>query len=77
MATGHDQGGSGGMSLKPWTMIWDMGWIISVPLVGLALSGRLLDRYLATTPLFLLIGALSAIVISTIIVCKRISQLLE
>ncbi len=57
-------------------VVLDVGFTIAIPLVALALGGRLLDKHLGSSPLFLLTGMLLAITISTVIVYKKISKLL-
>ncbi len=44
---------------------WELGYSIAVPIVLLALGGRLLDRHFGTSPLFLLAGILVSLVTST------------
>lgn len=45
-----------------------MGYLIAIPLVALALLGRFADSVFASSPLFFLIGILTAITCSTILV---------
>ncbi|MFC1663455.1 AtpZ/AtpI family protein [Patescibacteria group bacterium] len=45
---------------------WEMGYTIVVPLVLLALGGRLLDKQLNTSPWLLLTGIIVSLVISSI-----------
>ncbi len=56
---------------------WELGYIIAIPLVGLALIGRLADKSFGSSPLFLLTGILLAIVLSTILVSKKTMELLR
>jgi hypothetical protein len=37
-------------------LAWSIGWIIALPAVLFGFGGAYLDRYLGTSPLFLLIG---------------------
>ena len=63
-----------------WRMIgvaWELGYLIALPLVGLALLGKFVDRLLGTSPLFLLIGILAAIDLSTIIVVRKVSGMMD
>lgn len=55
---------------------WDFGIIVVVPLVVLAIGGRYLDRQLDTSPWLFLTGAVVAIIISSILVVARLSQLI-
>ncbi|MDP3986043.1 MAG: AtpZ/AtpI family protein [Candidatus Veblenbacteria bacterium] len=52
-------------------LAWELGYTIAVPLVVLALAGRLVDRWLGTSPWFLLVGVLLSIVISTWTVYRK------
>lgn len=56
---------------------WEMGYLIALPLVGLALLGRFVDSVFGTAPLALLLGILLAIILSTIIVTRKVSELLK
>lgn len=56
---------------------WEMGYLIALPLVGLALLGRFIDGVFGTAPLALLLGILLAIILSTIIVTRKVSELLK
>ena len=60
--------------LKILPILLDVGFTIAIPLVLLALGGRLLDKHFGTTPLLLLTGMILAIIISTIIVYKKLSR---
>ena len=63
-----------------WNLVgiaWNLGYMIAVPLVGLAFGGRLIDRIFGSTPLFFLLGMLVAIILSTILVYRKISVLID
>ncbi|MDD5725849.1 MAG: AtpZ/AtpI family protein [Patescibacteria group bacterium] len=61
-----------GLSLRQaFGLAWEMGYTMAIPLVVLALTGRLLDKYYQTSPLFLLIGIILSIIISSILVGKK------
>ena len=53
----------------------DIGFTIALPLVFLALGGRLLDKYLGSSPLFLLTGMAVAITISLMVIFKKVRKL--
>ena len=44
---------------------WQFGYTIAIPLVVLALGGKLLDKKLGTTPWLFIIGVIVSIFIST------------
>lgn len=52
-----------------------LGFMIGVPIVLLALAGRYLDISIGTSPLFLLLGALLAAITSGIWVYRSVDRL--
>lgn len=54
-----------------------MGYLIAIPLVAFALLGRFIDSVFSSSPLFFLIGILTAIVCSTILVYRKTTALLK
>lgn len=53
-------------------LAFELGYLIAVPIVLLGLGGRFLDRWIGTSPWFLLVGVLLAIVLSSIGVSRKI-----
>ena len=51
---------------------WELGYSIAVPAILFGLAGGYIDRYLGTSPLFLLILISIAFVISTVGIARRI-----
>ena len=45
---------------------WELGYAIAIPIVVLALGGRLLDKKFGTSPIFLLLGVAVSIIATTI-----------
>lgn len=62
---------------KALALAWELGYTIAVPLVIFALGGRLLDQRLGTTPIFLLIGILLALIVSTLGVYKKTTSIIK
>ena len=56
---------------------WEMGYLIALPLVGSAFLGRFVDSIAHTAPLFLIIGVLSAIALSTVLVVRKTSDVMH
>jgi F0F1-type ATP synthase assembly protein I len=52
-------------------LAWELGYTISIPLVILALAGRLADKILGTAPWLLLVGVLISIFISSWLVYRK------
>jgi len=59
------------------SLVFELGFTIAIPIVLLALGGRLLDRHFQTSPLFLLVGVLLSIIISSILVYKKTIRYLK
>lgn len=66
-----------GLSLmQALSLAWQMGYLLAIPLIALALAGRLLDKKWDTSPLFLLIGIGLSIIISSILVAKKALEII-
>lgn len=69
-----------GGGTKPWsalTFAFELGYMIAIPLVFLALLGRWADRQFETSPWFLVGGIIVATTVSTWIVYKKVSNILN
>lgn len=62
-------------SLKLWPLAWELGYTIAVPIVTFALIGRFADKSFGTSPLFLLLGIAFALIVTGILVWKKIKNL--
>ncbi|MFA5128649.1 MAG: AtpZ/AtpI family protein [Patescibacteria group bacterium] len=58
------------------SLAWQLGYSIAVPLVLLALLGRILDKRFDTSPWLLLAGVLLSLVISTFAVYFKTIKIL-
>ncbi len=58
-------------------MVWTIGFVVTVPLVGFALLGRFVDQKFNTQPLFFLVGIVFAIILSTIMVYRKTVYLMD
>jgi F0F1-type ATP synthase assembly protein I len=58
-------------------LAWELGYTIAVPLVVLALLGRLADKQFGTSPWLLLVGILLSIVASTMLVLRKTKAIME
>lgn len=58
-------------------LLGQLGYVIAVPLVILALLGRFIDKRYDTSPWFLIIGMFLALVISSIWVYKRTAEIMK
>jgi F0F1-type ATP synthase assembly protein I len=54
-----------------------LGYTIALPIVIFGIGGRLLDKKLNTSPLFLIGGIILSIIISTVAIVKTVAPILE
>ncbi len=67
-------GGAGDVSVI--SLAWDLGWMIALPIVLLAIGGAMLDKKLQSSPWFLLGGIGLAFVISSVMVYGKVLRVL-
>jgi len=66
-----------GVSLgQAFSLAWEMGYTMAIPLVILALGGHLLDKYLKTSPLFLLIGIGFSVAVSSLALAHKATKII-
>lgn len=58
-------------------IVWTIGFMVAVPLVGLVLLGRYADKSFNSSPLFFLIGVVASIIISSILIFRKTAQLMN
>lgn len=56
-------------------MVGELGFVIAVPLLVAIVAGIWIDKKFSTTPLFMIVGILLAITVSTITIGRKIKQL--
>jgi len=59
------------------SLAFELGYIIAIPIVGFALGGRLLDRKLDTSPLFILLGIFISIILTSYLVYRKTAKIIE
>lgn len=59
------------------SLLGQLGYVIAVPLVVFAVSGRLLDKKFGTSPWLLLLGMLLALIISSVWVYKKTTVIMK
>jgi F0F1-type ATP synthase assembly protein I len=59
------------------SIVWELGYLIALPAVVLGVGGAYLDKYLQTSPTFLLTGFVLALVLSTLGVWRMIKRVFE
>ncbi|MFA6503766.1 MAG: AtpZ/AtpI family protein [Patescibacteria group bacterium] len=66
------------MSLgQAFSLAWELGYLMAIPLVLFALGGRLLDKYLNTSPTFLMFGIVISIIASSILVALKATKIIS
>ncbi len=61
---------------KAWDLALNLGFIIVIPIVLFALAGRFADKYFNSSPWFLLVGILVSIIVTTILVYRKIKTII-
>ncbi|MDO8572025.1 MAG: AtpZ/AtpI family protein [bacterium] len=56
---------------------WHLGYLITVPLIGLSLLGRFLDTRVSASPLFFIVGIIGGILTSSILVVRKTTALIK
>ncbi len=62
------------MAVSPWQaleLVWDLLFAIAIPTILFALGGRWLDKRFHTSPIFLILGLVLALVVAGIIVMRK------
>lgn len=58
-------------------LAWELGYTIAVPLVVLALLGRLADKWLGTGPWLFLTGVILSIAVSSFLIVKKTQSIMN
>lgn len=58
------------------SLAWQLGYSIAIPLVALALVGRILDKKFSTSPWFILTGIFLSLIVSTFAVYYKTVKIL-
>lgn len=59
------------------SLAWELGYLIAVPLVVLALVGRFVDKKYGTSPWFLLAGIVLSILVSSYAVYNKSKEIID
>jgi len=63
-------------NLSLWSLAWDLGWIIAIPIVILAIGGAILDKKMGTSPWILLTGVILSVGITSFAVYYKVTKIL-
>lgn len=59
------------------SLAFELGYIVAIPIVVLALAGRMIDKKLDSSPWFLLLGIIISIIVSTYWIYKKTSAIID
>jgi len=65
---------------RQWSIVslaWELGYLITIPIVLLAFGGKLLDNKLNTSPWMLLVGIIVSIIITSWLVYKKVNSVIS
>jgi F0F1-type ATP synthase assembly protein I len=62
-------------ALVAFSLVFEIGYTIAIPAVGFSFGGRFLDIHWGTSPLFLLLGIVGSLMLSSYLVYKKVEQL--
>lgn len=77
MTNDKSNGGVSKSTFQALGLAWELGYTIAVPLVILALAGRLADKWLNSSPWLLLVGVFLSIFISTWLVYRKTKTIID
>jgi len=58
------------------SLAFELGYLIAGPLVVLGVVGRLADRHWGTGPLWLLVGVIVSILVSSLLIIRKIKEII-
>jgi F0F1-type ATP synthase assembly protein I len=58
-------------------LAWELGYLIAIPVVTLGFGGAYMDKYYHTSPLFIILGFIIAITITTIGVVRKVRSIIS
>jgi len=59
------------------SLAFELGYLITLPIVILALLGRMLDKKMDSSPWFLLVGIIISIVVTTYLVYRKTVSIID
>lgn len=59
------------------SLAFELGYMVAIPIVVFALLGRLIDKKLDSSPWFLLLGIIISIIVSTYWVYKKTTDIID
>ena len=58
-------------------LAWNFGYVIAIPAVAFGFGGAYLDKTAGSSPLFLLLGFVAAITLSSIGIVRKVKEILR
>lgn len=75
-SSGSEQAKEPIVNWSVYSLVFEVGYTIAIPLVLCAVGGRYLDKMLNTSPWLLLFGIIISIFISSFLVYRKVSKIL-
>jgi len=66
-----------GNDLSMLSLAWELGYMIAIPIVVLAVGGAWLDKKMGTSPWMLLLGVGSSIIMTSFMVYSKVAVLMS
>ncbi|HIP51242.1 MAG TPA: AtpZ/AtpI family protein [Campylobacterales bacterium] len=66
-----------GNDLSMLSLVWELGYMIAIPIVVLAVGGAWLDKKMGTSPWMLLLGVGSSIIMTSFMVYSKVAVLMS
>jgi len=71
---GSDTPGHAPVDFNPISLAFELGYTIAIPLVIFALAGRYADKYFDSSPLWLIVGLIVSIAITSFLLVRKMKS---
>ena len=71
------KGGDDDRQWSVFSLAMELGYTIAIPIILLALLGRLIDKNINTSPWFLLMGIFISILLTSWLIYKKVLKIIE
>ncbi|HEY9584914.1 MAG TPA: AtpZ/AtpI family protein [Candidatus Paceibacterota bacterium] len=72
----NNENGDKAKNFKAWALAGELGYTIAIPIVILALLGRVADKAWGTAPWLMLLGIILSIAASSYLIYKKVKDLM-
>lgn len=64
-------------NFSPFSLAFELGYIIAIPIVALGLLGRILDKKFDSSPVLLLVGIFLSIILSSFGIYRKVKKIIK